>query len=356
VTVEQQTLGHTLVAGQSGARMVATVERRGLIAPEPPETLYLEVSNYCNSRCSTCPLTFFGNGSPHNLSFAEFCQVVDATPGLRRSVLHGLGEPLLNAQLPRMIAYLKARGVHVVFNSNVILLTPRRQRQLIEAGLDEYRASLDAATPETYMKVRGVPAFNRVVGNLAGFLELQRQMGVEQPRVSLWFTTLRENLPELPEVVAIAIRLGIQEVYVQRLVYFGEGLAVEEQSLYRRLHEEEEQLLAGCAERCREAGVAFSAAGATEPLTSLHGSAAVRPWQQCRRPWTVSYVTARGDVLPCCFVPFVARDQQPFTLGNAFEQPLTTLWNGERYRSFRRRFLSADPPACCAGCGARWST
>jgi len=329
---------------------------RPLVAEQPPQTLYLEVSNYCNSLCGTCPLTFFGNGSPHNLTFDDFRRVVDAAPGLQRAVLHGLGEPLLNPHLPKMIRHLKERGVHVLFNSNAILLTPRRQQLLIDAGLDEYRASLDAATRETYLRVRGVPAFERVVQNLGTFLTLQRQLGVERPRVSLWFTTLRENLRELPGVVEIAARLGVPEVYVQRLVYFGEGMAVEEQSLFRRLQEDEQELISRCAERCRAAGIRFFAAGATEPLASLGGGDADHAWQGCQRPWTLSYVTARGDVLPCCFVPFVERDQAPFTLGNAFEQPLTQIWNGEAYRQFRRRFLSDQPPSCCAGCGSKWST
>ncbi len=321
-----------------------------------PRTLYLEVSNYCNSLCATCPLTFFGNGSPHNLSFDDFQRIVDQAPNLQRAVLHGLGEPLLNPHLPRMISHLKARGVHVLFNSNAILLTPRRQNLLVETGLDEFRASLDASTPETYLKIRGVPSFAKVVRNLTAFVETKRLLGATLPRISLWFTSMKENLPELPDVVELAGQMGITEVYVQRLVYFGSGLAVEEQSLYRRLQEQEVQLLAHCEARCRELGITFSAAGATEPLASLSGAPADRPWQQCHRPWMLSYVTARGDVLPCCFVPFVARDQAPFTLGNALEQPLTQIWNGERYRTFRRQFLSGRPPTCCEGCGARWST
>jgi MoaA/NifB/PqqE/SkfB family radical SAM enzyme len=332
------------------------VEQRPLRVAALQQSLYLEVSNYCNSLCATCPLTFFGNGSPHNMGFAEFQLVVDQIPELQRAVLHGIGEPLLNPHLPRMIAYLKARGVHVVFNSNAILLTPRRQEQLINAGLDEYRASLDASTAATYHKVRGVPAFERVVRNLTAFMETKRRLNAERPHVSLWFTTLRDNIEELPGVVDFALAVGIPEVHVQRLVYFGEGLAVEEQSLYRRLQERERELLAGCADRCRRHGVTFSAAGATEPFLSLAGSDERRPWQRCNRPWSHSYVTARGDVLPCCFVPFVARDQTPFTLGNAYTQPLAEIWNGERYQEFRKNFLSDTPPSCCAGCGANWST
>ena len=333
-----------------------TTATRAVQVAQLPRTLYLEVSNYCNSLCATCPLTFYGNGSPHNLSFDDFRRVVEQVPELQRAVLHGIGEPLLNAHLPRMIAYLKQRNVHVLFNSNAIILTPRRQRQLIEAGLDEYRASLDASTPETYLKVRGVNAFERVVRNLTAFMALKRQLGAMLPAVSLWFTCMKENMPELPGVVELAGQMGVREVYVQRLVYFGDGLAVEEQSLYRRLREQEQELLAQCADRCRDLGIAFSAAGATEPLASLSGAPAERPWQQCHRPWTLSYITVGGDVLPCCFVPFVARDETPFVLGNAFRQPLADVWNGERYQDFRRRFLSDRPPACCEGCGARWST
>lgn len=335
---------------------LAPAAGRPLTVDTPQQSIYLEVSNYCNSLCATCPLTFFGNGSPHNMGFDEFKLVVDQVPELKRAVLHGIGEPLLNPHLPRMISYLKARGTHVVFNSNVILLTPRRQQQLIDAGLDEYRASLDASTADTYLKVRGVPAYERVLRNLTSFMETKRQQRAERPHVSLWFTTLRENIEELPGVVEFAVATGITEVHVQRLVYFGEGLAVEEQSLYRRLESREQELLAECEARCRQHGVTFSAAGATEPFLSLSGTSEDHPWQRCNRPWSHSYVTSRGDVLPCCFVPFVSRDQTPFTLGNAFEQPLLEIWNGERYQEFRRRFLSADPPSCCAGCGANWST
>jgi len=337
---------------------VPHADERPITVTAPQQSLYLEVSNYCNSLCATCPLTFFGNGSPHNMSFEEFRLVVDQAPDLKRAVLHGIGEPLLNPHLPQMISYLKARGTHVVFNSNAILLTPRRQQQLIDAGLDEYRASLDASTSATYLKVRGVPAHERVLRNLTSFMETKRRLRAERPHVSLWFTTLRDNIEELPGVIEFAIATGIKEVHVQRLVYFGEGLAVAEQSLYRCLQVREQELLADCEELCRRYGLTFSAAGATEPFLSLSGAHLAhkqRPWQRCNRPWSHSYVSSRGDVLPCCFVPFVARDQTPFTLGNAYAQPLAEIWSGEKYQEFRRRFLSDDPPSCCAGCGANWS-
>ena len=80
-----------------------------------------------------------------------------------------------------------------------------------------------------------------------------------------------------------------------------------------------------------------------------------RPWAACRRPFTLVYVTANGNVLPCCIAPFATRHYPGIVLGNVFERPLAEIWNGERYREFRRAILTESPPECCSGCGVKWS-
>ena len=335
-----------------------TTARRPLVLDQGPRTLYLETSNRCNSLCQTCPLTFYGSqGGAHDMSFEEFRAVVDAAPGLERVVLHGIGEPLLNRHLPAMIRHLKARGVHVLFNSNAILLTRKWRDLLLESGLDEYRASLDAATPATYLAIRGVPLHERVVRNIGELVAARRERGLTGPRISVWFTAMKENLDELPEVARIVARAGADEFYVQRLVYFGAGLAVEAQSGYRDLSARETGLLAEAEVICRAAGIGFGASGGEAPGASLTGRAegGGRPWLSCYRPWYLAYVTAHGDVLPCCFAPSITDDLAPVTLGNAFRDGLATVWNGVPYQEFRRRFQTDDPCSICAGCGSKWS-
>src|SRR5260221_4010461 len=100
--------------------------------------------------------------------------MVDQFPELERVVLHGLGEPLLNKDLPRMIHYLKARGTYVLFNSNGILLNVKRRQELIDAGLDEYRLSIDGATRETYARLRGADAFDKISRNIRAFDDRQQ--------------------------------------------------------------------------------------------------------------------------------------------------------------------------------------
>jgi radical SAM protein with 4Fe4S-binding SPASM domain len=331
---------------------------RPVVVPWSQPSLYLEVSNRCNSLCVHCPRTFHGLEWDRDMTVDEFAAVLEQLPDLKRVVLHGLGEPLLNRDLFRMIAMLKARGIHVVFNSNAIALSPRLREQVLASGLDEYRVSFDAATPETYARIRGVPGFAKAVKNLRALLAHKAERAASTPHVSLWFVVMQENLEELPGFVRLAAEIGAPEVHVQRLVYFGEGMAVEEQSLYRRLAAREAELVAQAEAAARELGVSLSAAGGDDPRESVSGDRALaeHPWWTCRRPWNVSYVTAEGDVLACCFVPFVTNGQwKGHELGNVRSQTMAEIWNGERYQAFRRQFLSDIPPDTCAGCGSKWS-
>jgi len=331
-----------------------------------PDVVYIETSNICNSLCEMCPLTFFGNGAPRHLTLSELDGIVSQLPDLRRVVLHGLGEPLLNRELPGMIRLLRERGIETLFNSNVIALTRRWQEELVAAGLGELRVSLDAATPETYRSVRGVPAFDKVVRHLTEMVETRQRLASDAPRISVWFTTMRENLSELSGAVRIAADAGADEFYVQRLVYGGYGLATEDQSIFGRLNDEEAAQLSAAEAIAREYGMGFRASGDTVAIETLEGVgaqrdeqailASQRPWLACHRPWYLTYITAHGDVLPCCFIPFINASSEPaYVLGNVFEQSVPEIWNGPSYQEFRRRFQTDQPFDCCASCGSRWS-
>ena len=138
-------------------------------------------------------------------------------------------------------------------------------------------------------------------------------------------------------------------------MYNGLGLAVEEQSVYRRLREEEERLIEATGEAARALGIEFSASGATAPEISLAGSDDERPWSACRRPWSLVYVTVHGNVLPCCIAPWIAEPYEGIVLGNLFEEALEKIWSGERYQEFRRVIQTDAPPQPCRGCGVLWS-
>ena len=333
-------------------------EERTPVAAQDPVCLYLEVTNRCNLLCTTCPRTFEELEPPSDMSWELFTSIVDQFPQIERVVLHGVGEPMMVAALPKMVRYLKKRGVYVLFNTNGTLMREKKCRELIDAGLDEMRISLDAAEPKAFETVRGRDLFDRIVRNVRKFVALKNSMGAVNPRLSLWLTGLRETLEQLPAFIRLTHSMGVMEVHLQRLVYFDSnqtGLARPASSLFEQRDREDGKYLLEAEKLAAELSVFFDASGAADPETSLRPSGGDAPWSLCRRPWSLMYFTAHGRALPCCIAPFSMRGYQNFTLGDARAAPLREIWNGQKYRSFREALLSENPPASCSRCGLRWS-
>jgi len=324
-----------------------------------PQYLYIEVTNRCNLRCRTCVQYRGMKESPRDLSMEEVRRIADQAVGLKRAVLHGIGEPLLNAELPRMIRYLKERGVTVLFNSNGHLLSAEWAGELISGGLDELRLSLDAATEFTYSRIRSSEHFPGVIGNIEMLIRMRNENHLSRPTVSAWMVGTRENVRDLPDMILLASRVGIDEVYLQRLVYPmdgpGHGLASRENAI-SGFREEIREIVERSMSLSLSLGVRLMASGLTIPSESLRSrSREEAPWRRCRRPWETAYVTASGNLLPCCISPFSTLDYDSLILGNIFEQSLDQIWRGGKYIELRRRLQSSNPPASCIGCGVEWS-
>ena len=110
---------------------------------------------------------------------------------MQRALLHGIGEPLLNAELPEIIKYLKQRKVEVIINSNGTLLSDEWQRKLIESGLDQYRCSIDSATDATYAHIRGASLLPKLKKGLQGLVKTKERLGMSIPNISIWCVATR---------------------------------------------------------------------------------------------------------------------------------------------------------------------
>jgi MoaA/NifB/PqqE/SkfB family radical SAM enzyme len=298
-----------------------------------------------------------------SLSQEEFIAIAEQFPGIQRALLHGIGEPLLNRELPEIIRYLKQRGVEVIINSNGTLLTPAWQEALVASGLDQYRCSIDGAKDQTYARIRGANLLPKLLKGLEGLVNTKARLGSHSPAISIWCVATQENVRELSDLVRIAARLGVPEVYVQRMVFFagepGEqfGMARSDLAIFGKENQEQEAILAECQALSASLGIDFRASGARDPLNSLAAArpADFSPWQACMRPWTTAYITANGNCLPCCISPFATKDYKSLILGNLFERPFEEIWNETGYQNFRSDLLSHHPHQACASCGVYWS-
>lgn len=327
------------------------LERRA-VAPLLPTELQVEATSRCNLRCSGCIRTHAQPEPDADLTLADFVAITRDLPDLRRVVFQLNGESLLNPELFAMIEHARGRAAHTILNSNGTLLDPDRRAALLSCGLDELRISLDGARPETVRRMTGADTLSRVI---EGARALIRERGPRSvPRVSLWMVATRHTLPELPELVRLAADLGVEEVYVQRLVLTGRGVARVEHTLHERVDDATRAIVERAERLATELGIALRASGRQPVLPSLTTADPARPRVGCWRPWRSAVVTAHKRVLPCCISSFTT-DYDALELGDLCAASWAELWNGRRYRALRRGILTDDCAPSCEGCGELWS-
>lgn len=318
-----------------------------------PRRLHIEVTNRCNSLCATCVRT--REPEPGwDLRPVDLERIFADLPELQSAALQVNGEPLLYRELPWLVENLAARGVRVELNTSAITLEHELARKLVRGGLAQLNVSLDGATAATYARIRGVDAFDRVVRNVASFLAL-RGPAPAAPRVVVWTTLSRQNVGELEALVELAITLGVDGLYLQRLVFFEYGLARAADSLHGKLSPAETGAVARAVGKARSAGLDVSASGG-HAADVMHAALDddPEPYRACQRPFESAVIMANGDVVPCCIATFVA-PREVITMGNIHRQTMAEVWSGEPYREWRTALREGAPPPACVRCGVCWS-
>ncbi len=144
-----------------------------------PYKATIEVTNACNSHCIMCPRQGMTRsiGSMNMELFQKVIQDCDKA-GVKIIQLFNFGEPLIHYRLPEMVQYAKTHTrARVQISTNAALLTEKRARELMEAGLDRINIDIDGFTKETYEGIRRRLPFDQVMANTRRLLELRREMG-----------------------------------------------------------------------------------------------------------------------------------------------------------------------------------
>jgi MoaA/NifB/PqqE/SkfB family radical SAM enzyme len=239
-----------------------------------------------------------------------------------------------------------------VLNTNGMRLDGATAEALVGAGCARVNVSVDGADEAAYGRMRPGGELGLVLANVRRLAEARRRAGSDRPAISLWMVGTTENVRSLPSLARLARVAGADEVYLQRLAFFGRGLATASASVHRSLGGRVLEVVREAAEACRLEGVRLSGSGRLDPGRLDEWAArAAEDWRDCERPWTGLYVAWDGTVHPCCVAPFVGRAPVRGRLPS--ERP-REVWEGERLARFRARVAGARPPACCARCGTDW--
>lgn len=220
----------------------------------------------CNAKCDFCAAWLMKGRSSLEGVMTSLVPVVRHAHQLD---LVGWGEPLIHPQFAAVLAMIKQEAdprARIALTTNGTRLE-RWIDRLLEANIMEYAVSVHAATKETHQDLMGFgpDVFERVIYGVWALTAKKAQF--PDLKVGLAFVVTQQNVAEIPELIRLGERLGVDEVHLRTLMPMDpprEGLD------YHRLP----PYLHADFERLREAAVQAIA------RTALHVRADPASWSQ----------------------------------------------------------------------------
>jgi MoaA/NifB/PqqE/SkfB family radical SAM enzyme len=279
------------------------------------------------------------------MPFETFCGLIEQFPELSELHLQGMGEPFLHPRFLDMVRFAAARGIEVSTNTNLTALSERRAEECVASGLRHLYVSLDAADPAAYEYIRVGSRFDRVARNLERLVQAKRRLGRADPHITLVAVAMRRNLEELPGLVRLAHRYGVDEMKVQHLAHDFKEDTLPEKYRPMRQFVDEESLLGEDPARV-ERWFAEARRAAEELHVALRLPSVERRPRGCDWPWRGAYVAYSGQAMPCCMIATPDR----LNFGDMAKEGVARVWSNDAYRRFREKLASDDPPGICKGC------
>jgi heme d1 biosynthesis radical SAM protein NirJ len=185
-------------------------------APAGPVVIW-NLIRRCNLACRHCYSISADVDFPGELSTAEVFAVMDDLKGFGVPVLIlSGGEPLLRPDLYEIAARAKAMGFYTGLSTNGTLIGEADIRRIAAVGFDYVGVSLDGIE-ETHDRFRRQPgAYCRSLRAI----RLARDAGI---KIGVRFTLTQENERDLPAMLELIEREGIEKFYLSHLNYAGRG-------------------------------------------------------------------------------------------------------------------------------------
>lgn len=290
-----------------------------------PFTVYIEQTKFCNFKCFYCihstrdeaqgEFVKLGHKMQHmdKKFFAKILQDLQAFPagGIKRVVFSGLGEPLTNPLLPefvRMVVEAKIAGrVEVITNG--LLLDPAKCDALVAAGITNINISVQGIDKVGYKKTCGVDIdFDRYVDNLKYLYEHKQQATIYIKAIDATLPTEEEKEKFFKIFSPLADR-----IYIEHLIVMQQQM------------DDLKKVVDG--------------------TKNFYGEELDLSRKVCAQSFYFLQVGCTGETFPCP-VPGLGKG---LSMGNAHEQSLVDIWQGEKRKALLRLMLQKkkdDIPEC----------
>jgi radical SAM protein with 4Fe4S-binding SPASM domain len=275
-----------------------------------PAFISVEPYNFCQLKCSECPVN---QRKDQEKMYTDPKLIVKLVDELKHKLFHIIfyfqGEPTINKNLAKIIAYAHQSGIYTSTSTNGQLLDSDMARQLVEAGLDKLIVSVDGTTQQVYEQYRAGGRLDKALRGIEYVQEWKQKLGSPTPFVEIQFIVFKTNEHQIPEIKKMA-----RELQANRLV-------LKSAQLYN--FENGHRLLTSIDKYARY----YRTQDGTYRIKN-------KLRNRCLRLWTGAVVNASGEVVPCCF-----DKNSSHSFGNASQKNFSEIWHNKKASGFRASIL-----------------
>jgi len=299
-----------------------------------PVVYNIETTNACNMRCEMCPRTTMMTRPVKTLKKETFEQITNQLKPFSTQEwsawetfckteygisstdmsenhfflyiipkviqLHGYGDPLLDKNMADYVRLLHENGFLSYFSCNPANIDITATRKMFESNLDYIKYSLESVSDTTHKKIRGTASnFSDSYKKILELLALKKEQGYKTVIIITMLNLNRED--QMEDFRKLQEAFAGKEVYIY--------LKSEDQQWYRK---------------------------------DFHGTAAIHWSEICKHPWMSMTIKSDGAAAMC-----MEDFNNEIVLGNALEESLSDIWNGEKYRQFRWDHFNKKPGLKC---------
>jgi radical SAM protein with 4Fe4S-binding SPASM domain len=302
-----------------------------------PSTIMLELTNYCNLACTTCPREY-GYGKEMdkgNISLESAKNIIDEVwPYLDSIGLTGMGETFLYKDLDEIVNYIrkKNKGIIISISTNSVLPDFVEKATSLIGKIDTIQVSIDGLE-DIYEKIRKKADFKILDQNLRALSKITKNTGTD---VMLNMVVTKENYKHMPLLIKYANEIGTK--YMDFTLFNLASVTDIEQSYYSFYQSEDFQKTIEELEQTIK--------NTPKVLVTERNFKTDNNFQKCPFPWTHFYISWDGYVPPCCAKPF----PKELHFGNVFSSKIIDILNSDKYQEFRTLWFKNAPPDFCNKC------
>lgn len=278
--------------------------------PMFPKTVQIEVCNFCNAECITCPISNMKR-KREIMNFELFKKIVFELEerNFAGEILPFLnGESLLVLNFTDYLRLIKAKvpRARVTLYTNASKLNDQLGRIILREGLlDTLVISFDGATRDSYESIRRGLSFEKVKENVHRFIRHRNELKMAKPRVTITMVVTPEN-----RYTKQALKKEFKDAdNINFSFMFNWGGAV-----------------------------------VSSKVKYSKGKYFLTKNNFCRYMYHHLNILVNGDVCLCCF-DYEGKE----ILGNAKAQSIQEIWSGEQFQTRRerlRRRMFSELPLC----------